>query len=165
MQIQVDFSRADNRKYPEQIAIAIAKDKNGKYNPMTLSWTMATSFDPPLMAVSIGKERYTYEALKFSKEFVISYPSVNMKKELAFFGSTSGRGTDKLKESGCRYEKAKKIEGIILSNSVVNYECIKEMEVETGDHVIFIGRVVCTTMNDDEKINRIFSLRNGFFHL
>ena len=38
MQKQVEYSDAIKTKYPEQVVIAIAKDRNGKFNPITLGW-------------------------------------------------------------------------------------------------------------------------------
>ena len=57
MQKEVPHSEAAGLKFPEQIVIAIAKDKNGKCNPITLGWTMTTSISPPMRAISIGLTR------------------------------------------------------------------------------------------------------------
>ena len=38
MQKQVEYAEAIKTKYPEQIVIAIAKDKAGCANPITLGW-------------------------------------------------------------------------------------------------------------------------------
>ena len=53
MQVEARYEDAIKRKYPEHIAIAIAKDPQGKYNPITLGWTMITSHQPPMMAISV----------------------------------------------------------------------------------------------------------------
>ena len=55
MQKQTDYSQAVKTKYPEQIVIALAKDKNGKANPVTLGWTMIVSGNPPMMAIAVAK--------------------------------------------------------------------------------------------------------------
>ncbi|NLX13164.1 MAG: hypothetical protein GXY44_05845, partial [Phycisphaerales bacterium] len=71
MQVQTGFNDAKNRKYPEQVAIAIARDITGKYNPMTLCWITYTSHKPPMLAVSIGNTRYSLEGIRQSGEFVV----------------------------------------------------------------------------------------------
>ena len=88
MQIKVSFDEAKNRKYPEQVAIVIARDDAGKYNPITLCWIMYTSFKPPMLAVSIGKTRYSLELIRRAGEFVVSYPSVAMADTALYFGTT-----------------------------------------------------------------------------
>ena len=52
MQKQAEYQEAIKTKYPEQIVIAIARDKTGKANPITLGWTMIASGKPPMMAIA-----------------------------------------------------------------------------------------------------------------
>ena len=66
MQKQVDYAKAVKRKYPEQVVIAIAKDRNGKANPITLGWTMIASHEPPMMALFFGS-RSGREVDKFAE--------------------------------------------------------------------------------------------------
>ena len=54
---QVPYARAIVSKYPEQIVIGIARDDSGKYNPITLGWTMIVSHKPPMMAVALPQHR------------------------------------------------------------------------------------------------------------
>ena len=78
MQVETTYEQAMGRKYPEQVVIAIAKDANGHYNPITLGWVMCTSFSPPMLAMSIGLQRHSLQAVRAAKEFVISFPSKEM---------------------------------------------------------------------------------------
>ena len=55
MQKQVEYSDAIKTKYPEQLVIAIAKDRQGKANPVTLGWTMYASGNPPMMAIAVER--------------------------------------------------------------------------------------------------------------
>ena len=42
-----------------RIVIVIAKDANGKANPMTAGWTTNVSNSPPMKAVALVPKRYT----------------------------------------------------------------------------------------------------------
>ena len=64
MQKQVDFTGAKNTKYPEPIVYAVARDKNGKANPMTIGWSMTASGKPPMLGVALAHKRYTLEAIR-----------------------------------------------------------------------------------------------------
>ena len=75
MQVKTPFNDAIVKKYPEQIVIALAKERSGKVNPITLGWTMLTSHKPPMMAISIGLTRYSLEVIREAGEFVIAFPS------------------------------------------------------------------------------------------
>ncbi len=158
MQIQVTYEEAIARKYPEQIALAIVKDPQGKYNPITLGWVMNTSHQPPMIAISIGKTRYTYQAFEKSEEFVVCLPSVEMREAVLLFGSQSGASMDKLAKSGLNVQPAVQIDGVLLSDAVANFECKLEGRLETGDHDIFVGRVVASHMNANRPLKRIYTL-------
>ena len=57
MQKQVPFDEAQQFKYPQPLMVAVAKDREGKINPITVAWSMMVSHEPPMMAVAIGKTR------------------------------------------------------------------------------------------------------------
>ncbi|MFA7484429.1 MAG: flavin reductase family protein [Phycisphaerae bacterium] len=160
MQKQVEYEKAIKTKYPEQIVIAVAKDKNGKANPVTLGWTMIASGDPPMMAIGVYKGHYSVKCINHSKCFTIVYPSTDMAKEALFFGSKSGRDTDKIKASGCKTAAAKKIDSVLLSDAVANFECKLVKKVLTGDHIIFVGKVAACHINAKRKKRR-YSIAPG----
>lgn len=149
MQINVPFSDTRLAKYPEPVHIVIIKSPNGIFNPMSASWVMFTSIEPPMLAVSIGFQRYTYELISQQSEFVISIPSESMANEVNFFGSNSGRDLDKLAELGTLTQATTVIDGILLSEASANYECKITGSLLTGDHMIFAGEIVASHINEN----------------
>jgi flavin reductase (DIM6/NTAB) family NADH-FMN oxidoreductase RutF len=160
MQKQVKYEQAIKTKYPEQVVIAIAKDKAGKANPVTLGWTMIVSGEPPMMAIGVYKGHYTVKCIRHSKCFTLVYPSSNMAKEALFFGSHSGRDTDKFAQFACKTTPAKKIDSVLLSDAVANFECRMVKQIPAGDHIIFIGQVVCSHVNTKPK-KRLYTIGTG----
>ena len=160
MQKEAEYSQAIKTKYPEQVVIAIAKDKDGKANPVTLGWTMIVSGSPPMMAIGVAKMHYSVEAINHSKCFTISFPSSEMAEEALFFGSKSGRNIDKFAEFDCETAPAKEIDSVLLADAVANFECELVSEHETGDHIIFVGRVVAAHMHRDAAVRRLYALGN-----
>ncbi len=158
MQTAVTDDQALARRFPEQIAIATAKDAQGKYNPITLGWTMLTSHDPLMMAIAVGRQRYSAEVIRKAGAFVLTFPSEQQAAEALFHGTKSGREMDKLKEAGTKTQPATKIDGVLFADAVANFECELVSEHETGDHVIFVGRVVASHMNEDASLGRLYSL-------
>ena len=158
MQVLTEYSRALSRKYPEPVAIAIARDAQGKFNPITLGWTMLTSHEPPMMAISIGQSRYSLDIIRQAGEWVVSFPSSTMRNETLLFGTNSGRDMDKLTVSGAKTQPATAINGVILADAVANFECTLVTEVVTGDHVLFVGRVAAAHMNEDRSVKRLYSV-------
>ena len=160
MQKQVKFEQAIKTKYPEQVVIAIAKDKNGKANPVTLGWTMIASGEPPMMAIALYKGHYSVRCIRHSKCFTLVYPSSDMAKAALFFGSHSGRDTDKLAEFECDTTACAKIDSVLLSDAVANFECTLESETVAGDHIIFVGKVAAAHVNTESK-KRLYTVGPG----
>ena len=151
MQKRVEYSDAVKTKYPEQVVIAIAKDRQGRANPVTLGWTMIVSGNPPMMAIAVAKKHYSIEAITHSECFTIAFPSSDMTDAALFFGSKSGREIDKFAEFECETEPAKEIDSVLLTDAVANFECMLDSQVPVGDHIIFVGTVVCSHMNAEPK--------------
>ena len=162
MQIQAPFSEARVAKYPEPVHIVIVKTAEGRYNPMSASWVMFTSIEPPMLAVSVGFQRYTWELIKERGEFVISIPSESMSAEVTFFGSNSGRDLDKLAELGTPTQPTTIIDGVILSEASANFECRVTGSLVTGDHMIFAGEIVASHINKSLK-SRLYVLERMKF--
>ncbi|OHB55180.1 MAG: hypothetical protein A2Y07_08010 [Planctomycetes bacterium GWF2_50_10] len=162
MQKQTDYLEAIKTKYPEQVIIAIAKDPTGRPNPITLGWAMTVSFEPPMWAIAVSEIHYTPSCIRHSKCFTIALPSADQKDAAMFFGSRSGRDIDKFAACPrhCATEPAKKIDSVLLCEAVANFECTLEKEYPAGDHIIFIGKVVSSTINTDPN-RRLYTLGPG----
>jgi len=152
MQKQVEYADAIKTKYPEQIVIAIAKDRNGKFNPITLGWTMIVSGAPPMMAIAVAKTHYSVEAITFA--------DAEMADAALFFGSRSGRDVDKLAEFKCETAPAVEIDSVLLADAVANFECTLEQHMHAGDHVIFVGNIVAAHTNSEAK-KRLYTTAPG----
>ena len=160
MQKQVKYEQVIKTKYPEQVVIAIAKDKKGKANPVTLGWTMIASYEPPMMAIAVAKTHYSIKTIRHSKCFTIAFPSSQMADAALFFGSKSGRDTDKFAEFDCKTLPAKKINSVLLADAVANFECTLQSQMPAGDHIIFVGKVVASHINTRPK-KRLYTVGPG----
>ena len=83
MQKQVEYSDAVKTKYPEQVVIAIAKDRQGRANPVTLGWTMIASGDPPMMAIAVAKKHYSIEAITHTYDKLASAYGIKLVHQAA----------------------------------------------------------------------------------
>ncbi len=160
MQKQADYSEAIKTKYPEQVVIAIAKDENGKANPVTLGWTMIASGQPPMMAISLAAKHYTVQAIRHSRCFTVVYPSAEQADAAMYFGTHSGRDTDKLAEFECGTAECGRIDSVLLSDAVANFECTLESETVAGDHIIFVGKIVAAHKNTESR-KRLYTTGPG----
>ena len=83
-----------------------------------------------------------------------------MEAETLFFGTKSGRDIDKLDVTGCKTQKTEIIDSVLLSDAAANFECILENEIVTGDHILFIGKVVASHTNTQPK-KRLYTVAPG----
>ena len=125
--------------YPMKVVLITARHE-GKESIMPAAWCFPVSKDPAIFGVSIAKSRFTYGLVHESGKFAINIPTPEMKEGVVKCGTTSGRDTDKFAETGWEKEEGKL--GIpLVGECSASVECILEKEIETGDHVIFFGKV------------------------
>ncbi|MHC4395416.1 MAG: flavin reductase family protein [Planctomycetota bacterium] len=160
MQKQVEYAEAIKTKYPEQVVIAVAKDENGKANPITLGWTMIVSGSPPMMAIAVASTHYSIGAIRHCRCFTIAFPSSEMADAALFFGTHSGRDIDKLAEFECKTTTAEAIDSVLFTDAVANFECTLESETVAGDHIVFVGKVVASHINTEPK-KRLYTVAPG----
>jgi len=140
--INVEFSSAYRLLHPMHTVLVSCVDKAGKPNVLTLAWAMPTSHDPPLVAVSIGLNKYSQALIEETGEFVVNFPTVDIVKETLACGRTSGRNHDKFSETGLTPLPARKVKAPIVKECVAHLECKLHSQFETGDHTVFVGEIV-----------------------
>jgi flavin reductase (DIM6/NTAB) family NADH-FMN oxidoreductase RutF len=117
--------------------------------------------------VSIDHSRYSHAGIRKNREFVVNYPSAGQEHGAWACGTVSGRDIDKIKTSGLEFVDSKVVKAPTVDGAAVAFECQVVGEFETGDHTVFVGQVVATRGNPDEKRHlfvtadfRIFALDN-----
>ena len=139
---EISWNEAIELSSPYPYTLATALDRNGKPNVIGLAWWTITSWEPKMIVISVGHQRYSHECLEHCGEFVLCLPSEGQKEGAWLCGTKSGRGTDKFQEAGFQQIPAKVVAPPIIEGSTVAYECKVVNTVTTGDHTLFIGQVV-----------------------
>lgn len=136
----------------KRVALAVVELPDGKANVITLEWFMKTSIKPPMFAISVGHERYSHVALQSNRYFNLVIPSVEMRDDVIFFGTKSGRLFDKLAERQVKSIPGKYKKLPIIENAVANFECKIVTQVNSGDHTIFVGEVKYSWVDETKEI-------------
>jgi len=132
-----------------------------KEDIITLDWHTPLSIKPILYGIVVGKSRFSYKLIHESKVFAVNFMSKDNEKEVLFCGRNSGEFIDKFSRSGLTKGEAEKIDCPIIKEALAHIECEVADEIETGDHVIFIGKVLNTKLN--KKGKRIFHTEGDNF--
>lgn len=118
-------------------------------NIITIAWTGIVSSEPPMTYISVRPERYSYDLLKKTGEFVINLTTEKLAFACDFCGVRSGRDIDKFKETGLTPAKANKISSPIIYESPVNIECRVKNIIPCGSHDMFLSEIVSVSVSDE----------------
>lgn len=119
-----------------------------KSNIITVAWTGILNTNPAMVYISVRPERYSYNIIKESGEFVINLTTTNLAWATDWCGVKSGANVDKFKEMSLTKEKANFVKCPMIKESPVCVECkVKEIK-ELGSHHMFIAEVLAIHTDD-----------------
>lgn len=150
---KVDF-KPGNMLYPLPVVMVSVADKTGKSNILTVAWTGTINSDPPMVSISVRKERFSYPMLMETGEFCVNLTNKELTYATDLCGVKSGAKVDKWKEAKLTPEAASVIKAPMIKESPVNIECKVVKTEDLGTHTIFYGDVVAVHVDDkymDEK--------------
>jgi flavin reductase (DIM6/NTAB) family NADH-FMN oxidoreductase RutF len=127
---------------PHPYVLGVTQDAAGKPNAIGLCWWTICSWEPPMMAISVGKPRYSRQCLAACREFVLCLFGEEHARGAWVCGSKSGRKIDKLAQAGFTVIPSLKVKVPTIAQSVLSLECRVAKEIETGDHILYVGEVV-----------------------
>ncbi|MBD3182363.1 flavin reductase family protein [Candidatus Poribacteria bacterium] len=96
---------------------------------------------PPLISLAFGVNRYSYELVKETKDFVVNIPSNEQALITDWCGRVSGREVDKFKEGNLTPGESLKVKSPYIVECPVNYECTLWNVVNCGSHDLVLGEV------------------------
>jgi flavin reductase (DIM6/NTAB) family NADH-FMN oxidoreductase RutF len=140
--ISIPFKRSLYLLHPYNACLVTSKRKNEKPNIMAVAWIIPVSANPPLLAMSIRPERYSYKLIMETGEFVVNIPTYEMAKKVLICGRKSGKDYDKFKETSLSTLQATKVEAPLIKECVAHIECKVLETIEVGDHTLIIGQIV-----------------------
>jgi len=129
----------------------------GKKNAFTAAWVMQSSFDPPMLALSINPAHSSYPLLVAGGSFTVNVLGKQHRALALHFGTP--RKQDKLasvnwREAGCGAP--------VLVAALAWFECSVVGELASGDHVLVLGKVVDGGLLDVEGSPLYYREVSGF---
>ena len=148
-----------NMLYPLPAVMVSCADKNGNSNILTIAWAGTVCTNPPMVSISVRPERYSYDMIRKTGEFVINLTTKDLVFATDYCGVVSGRDVDKWKEMNLTKVMGSEVNVPYIKESPVSIECKVRSVEELGSHHMFLADVVAVHCDDaymDEK---------GTFHL
>ena len=112
-------------------------------NIITIAWAGTVNSQPPMVSISVRKERFSHDIIADSGEFVVNLVGKAQMKPLDWCGVRSGRDYDKfaacnltaVAATGMKYAPA-------IAECPLYLACRVEQMLELGSHDMFLGRIV-----------------------
>ena len=126
------------------------KDHPENRNLVTVAWAGTVNSDPPMVSVSLRKERYSHGLISSSGEFVVNLVDEALAKATDFCGVKSGRDTDKAKETGLALVPAEGMEvAPRVDGAPVSLSCKVKQVLPLGSHDMFLAEVTEVSVRKD----------------
>ncbi len=134
--------------YPVPAVMVSCGREKEKPNIITVAWAGTVCSDPAMLSVSVRPERYSYEIIKETGEFVVNLVTKDLVYATDYCGVKSGRDVDKYKEMKLTPLRSQKVGAPGIAESPVNIECKVVQELPLGSHTMFVAEVVNVTIED-----------------
>lgn len=134
-----EYWKAGNMLYPVPAVMISCQRPGERPNIITVAWTGTICSDPAMVSISVRKERYSYDIIRETGEFVINLTTNDLTFATDYCGVKSGKDVDKFKEMNLTPSKSKTISAPGISESPVSLEC-KVKQVWNLVHTICFWR-------------------------
>ena len=134
--------------YPVPAVMVSSRNSEGINNIITVAWTGIICSDPAMLYVSIRPERYSYNTIKDSGNFVVNIPNRALAYALDFCGVKSGRDINKFEHLGLTAQKSNLVDAPSIGECPVNLECKVKEIIHLGSHDMFISEILCVDVEE-----------------
>lgn len=149
-----------NMLYPLPAVMVSCAREGEKPNIITLAWVGTVCSDPVMVSISVRPERYSYDIIRETGEFVINLTTKELAYATDYCGVKSGRNVDKFSDLHLTPGKAGKLKTApLIEESPVNLECRVTEVKELGSHHMFLAEVAAV------DIDEAYLDENGKFRL
>lgn len=156
---QREMWKPGNMLYPVPAVMVSCGRQGEKPNIITVAWAGTVCSDPPMLSISIRKERYSYGLIQDSGEFVVNLVNRKLVFAADFCGVKSGRDVDKFAELKLEPLPSCHVGPPGIAQSPVCLECRVVQQIPLGSHDLFLAEVLGVTV-DDRYMDKA-----GKFHL
>lgn len=157
------------------VLVGCADPENGhKPNLITIAWAGVVCSKPPMVSISIRKERHSHALVKNTGEFTVNLIGKELTRAMDFCGVKSGRDMDKFETLGLTAIPAPGLSvAPALAEAPAFLSCKVKQIIELGSHDLFIGEVQQVSVADryfreDGSINEdameLVDIIHGVYH-
>lgn len=128
--------------------VLVTTSYRGNTNVMPAAFVTPLSLAPPLVGLAVHPTRHTHDMIRASEAFALNIASRDLLHHCMYLGSVSGRELDKLELTKLPTFRARQIDAPLLEGCVGYLECSVEDAYTTGDHTLFVGKVIAAQVEE-----------------
>lgn len=146
LKISKDEFRAALARFASGVTVVTTRDDENRLHGITVSAFCSVSLEPPLILVCIDKEAGSHYAFEQSRAFVVNI----LREDQQFL---SDRFASQLPDKFADVKYRAGIENLpVLEDVLVNLECRLVHAYDGGDHTVYIGEIVVSTVNEGKPL-------------
>ena len=132
-------------KFPTGITV-ISTSYDGKLWGFTANSFVSVSLTPPLVSFCLNKESGSFKAFNETEHFAIN---ILASEQVGTSKHFAHKGVDKF--LNIQHEISDLFGDPLISGAVCSIECTKYKQFECGDHLIFVGEVIKTKIDQSKS--------------
>lgn len=122
-------------------ALMVTCGHGEKSNIITIAWAGIANSVPPMLYVSVRKERHSYALIEETGEFVINTVNKELLPACKMCGMRSGRDIDKF-AANYLTKAYNTLSTPYIKESPVSCECKVVKKIELGSHTMFVAEIL-----------------------
>ena len=148
MEVSTELFRSAWRKFPTGVTVITTDNEGGGVHGMTAVSALSVSTEPPMVLVSVGRQRQTFGNLEREGRFGLNFLSDEQTDWAEYFALPPGErgseppGSYRLAESGVG----------IIEGSLAFMDCHVVAKHDAGDHMLFVGQVEAAEGRDGSPL-------------
>ena len=153
-----DYWKGGNMLNPLPAVMVSVADKNNNYNIITVAWCGNACTNPPILYISVRPERYSYNMIKETGDFVVNLVNKDLTFACDYCGVKSGKDHDKFKELNLMPIESKFVKSPTIKEAPVSLECKVKEIIPLGSHHMILADILGVTvdkkyMDDKNRFN------------
>lgn len=125
------------------VLLGCSDAQGARPNLMTVAWTGIVCSKPPMLSVSLRKERHSHALIRQTGEFTVNLIGQSLCEAMDFCGVKSGRDVDKFAALGLRAIPAPGLsKAPALAEAPAFLSCRVNRVIELGSHDLFLADIV-----------------------
>jgi flavin reductase (DIM6/NTAB) family NADH-FMN oxidoreductase RutF len=144
-------------KIPSGVGILTARHGTTE-SAMLASWFQQIAFEPPMIMISVKKERPIGDIIQNSRSFTLNLLHTDQKKLIAHFGKGFEPGQSPFEET---LIMRKESGNAVITEAMAYLDCKLAGELDAGDHRLYLGHILeGGILNEGHPM--VHMRRNGF---